>query len=89
MSAQENLVGGWTAYHGLSPEDVKVFNAALAGIVGVVYTPELVSKQIVSGVNYRFQTNASLPGQSHSWQAIVEIYAPLNGEPHVTQIIRV
>ncbi|MBK5542124.1 MULTISPECIES: hypothetical protein [Pseudomonas] len=89
MTAQEHLVGGWTAYHKLTPKDQEVFKEALAGFVGVNYTPELVSTQVVNGTNYRYQTKATLPGSSSSWQAIVEIYAPINGKPHITQIHRI
>lgn len=40
MSAQENYVGvgGWTAYHELTPKDHAVFKEALEGFVGVQYT---------------------------------------------------
>lgn len=89
MSAQENLVGGWTAYHALTPKDKEVFKEALAGFVGVNYTPEEVATQLVNGTNYRYKTKATLPGSSDSWQAIVEIYAPINGKPHITQIHRI
>lgn len=89
MSAQENLVGGWTPYHELTPKDQEVFKQALEGFVGVHYTPELVSSQIVNGTNYRYKAEATQPGSPNSWQAIVEIYAPINGKPHITQIIRI
>ncbi|BAV75181.1 hypothetical protein [Pseudomonas chlororaphis] len=89
MSAQENFVGGWTPYHKLTPKDQEVFKEALAGFVGVQYTPELVSTQVVNGTNYRYQSKATLPGSSESWQAVVEIYAPIKGKPHITQIHRI
>lgn len=89
MSAQENLVGGWTPYHELTPKDQEVFDVALAGLVGVHYTAELVSTQVVNGTNYRYQAKATQPGSPNSWQAVVEIYAPINGKPYVTQIIRI
>lgn len=57
--------------------------------MGVNYTPELVSSQLVNGTNYRFQCKATLPGSTSTWQAIVEIYAPINGKPHITQIHRI
>jgi hypothetical protein len=89
MSAQENVVGGWTTSHELTPKDQAVFKEALEGFVGVQYTPETVSTQVVAGTNYRFQAKASQPGSPASWKSIVEIYAPLNGKPHITQIIRI
>ncbi|AZC37567.1 MULTISPECIES: hypothetical protein [Pseudomonas] len=89
MSAQENFVGGWTPYHELTPKDREVFKEALAGFVGVNYTPEKVSTQVVNGTNYRYLSKATVPGSSDSWQAVVEIYAPIKGKPHITQIHRI
>lgn len=82
-------VGGWTPYHELTPKDQAVFKEALEGFVGVQYTPETVSTQVVAGTNYRYHSKAQQPGSPASWAAIVEIYAPLEGKPHITQIIRI
>ena len=86
---KETIVGGWTAYHPLTKEDQLVFDEALAGFVGVSYTPETVSTQIVAGINYRFKCSATLVGpEPISWEAIVEVYAPLEGKPHITGITK-
>ncbi|UMZ09198.1 hypothetical protein I9018_16720 [Pseudomonas sp. MPFS] len=89
MTAQEHSVGGWTPYHPLTTEEKKVFEEAIAGVIGVKYVPKEVSSQVVNGTNYRYLTVATLPGSSGSWNAIVEIYAPIKGKPHITQIIRI
>ncbi|MGY2289593.1 hypothetical protein ACW9H6_07800 [Pseudomonas sp. SDO528_S397] len=91
MSAQEKHVGagGWTPYYELTSEDKKVFDQALEGFVGVTYTPETVSTQVVAGKNYRYYSKAQQPGSPGTWTAIVEIYAPPQGKPHITQIIRI
>lgn len=89
MSAQATLVGGWSVYHPLTPEDQLVFNEALSGFVGVHYEPSEVSTQLVNGTNYRFKCNASVPPADVIWQAIVEIYKPINGKPHIVSIIRI
>ncbi len=90
METQELVVGGWTKYHALTPEDQKVFDEAMGGIIGVNYKPQEVSTQIVNGKNYRFKCLASLPGGSQVvWEAIVEIYAPIEGQPHVVSIHRI
>ncbi len=86
---KETIVGGWTAYHALTAEDKKVFEEALAGFVGVTYTPQAVSTQIVAGTNYRFKCIASMPPSNVIWEAVVEIYAPLEGKPHITNITKV
>lgn len=90
MSTQETQLGGWTPYHPLTPNDQKVFDEAMKGFVGVNYKPELVSTQVVAGINYRFKCQASLPQGGTIWEAIVEIYAPLGGlPPHVIGITRI
>ncbi|WP_449388458.1 hypothetical protein [Chryseobacterium lineare] len=86
---EQALVGGWTAFHPLTPEDKKVFEEAMHGFVGVVYTPLEVSTQVVNGVNYRYKCNASMPPSEVIWQAIVEIYQPIDGKPHVVGITRI
>lgn len=86
---KETLVGGWTAFHPLTPEDQKVFDEAMKGFVGVIYTPFEVSTQLVNGTNYRYKCTASIPPAEVIWQAIVEIYKPIDGQPHVVAITRI
>ncbi|WP_299122181.1 hypothetical protein [uncultured Tenacibaculum sp.] len=88
LTENQTVVGGWSPYTALTPEDRKVFDEAMAGLVGVNYTPEQVSKQVVAGINYRFKCEASMPPSMAVWQAIVEIYQPLDKKPHVVGIIR-
>jgi hypothetical protein len=88
MSNLETLLGGWTPYHDLTPEDVVVFDEAMHGFVGVVYTPTAVSTQVVAGTNYRYKCTASMPPAEVIWEAIVEIFKPLNGKPYITGIVR-
>ncbi|MDR6517289.1 hypothetical protein [Chryseobacterium camelliae] len=89
MSETEQLVGGWTKFHPLTAEDQKVFDEAMQGFVGVKYTPQEVSTQLVNGTNYRFKCEASMPPAMVIWQAVVEIYQPINGQPHVVGITRI
>lgn len=83
------MVGGWTPYRSLKPEDAAVFKTAMAGFVGVHYTPGSVSTQVVAGENYHFKCMASIPPTDVMWEAIVEIYQPLKGPAHITGIHRV
>lgn len=83
------VVGGWTTYHPLTPADRQVFDEAMKGFVGVSYNPQSVSTQVVAGKNYRFRCLASMPPAEVVWEAIVEIYQPLNGAPHITSITRI
>ncbi len=91
MSTQEQelVVGGWTKYHALTPKDKKVFDEAMSGFVGVKYTPNEVATQLVNGTNYRFKCTASMPPSDVVWEAIVEIYAPIKGAPHVVSIHKI
>ncbi|WP_415325502.1 hypothetical protein [Chryseobacterium sp. MMS23-Vi53] len=89
MSIQELVAGGWTKYHTLTPKDQEVFNEAMEGFVGVKYTPQEVSTQVVNGTNYRYKCIASMPPSEVVWEAIVEIYAPIEGKPHITSIHRI
>ena len=88
METTETLVGGWTSYHPLSPENAEVFKIALAGFVGVTYRPNAVATQVVAGMNYRYKCAASIPPALVIWEAIVEIYQPLEGKPYITGIHR-
>ena len=86
----ENLTGGWTSYHKLTNEDQSVFDEALYGFVGVSYSPNSVSTQVVAGTNYRFKCTASMPPAEVVWEAIIEISQPLGeGKPYITGITRI
>jgi len=84
------MTGAYTAYRTeISKEEMNVFNTAIKGIVGVKYTPLTVSTQVVSGINYRFFCNAiGIYPNALNEGAIVEIYQPSNGIPHITSIRR-
>ena len=58
------------------------------GFMGVKYSPNAVSTQVVAGTNYRYDCMASMPPYEVVWKAIVEIFAPLNGKPYLVGIIR-
>lgn len=78
--------GGWTSYREVTKEDQRVFNEAMEGFVGIAYEPIKVSTQVVAGINYRFICKASLPGSEGAWEAVVQIYEPLEGKPYITKI---
>lgn len=86
--SNESLVGGWTGYGPLTPEDKRVFEETMEGFVGVHYTPEKVSTQLVNGTNYRYLCDANIPVMPLTWQAIVEIHAPIKGKPFIMSIHR-
>ncbi|HEX3983930.1 MAG TPA: hypothetical protein VHX12_09580 [Acidisoma sp.] len=82
----ETLAGGWTPWRDLSAEDLNVFHEAMQGFVGVKYTPEKVSTQVVAGTNYRFRCEAAPLTHPIIYTAVVQIYAPLDGKPYITHI---
>lgn len=86
--AEKAITGGYSRFTTrISKKASKVFDKALQGLVGVGYTPLAVSTQVVAGTNYRFFCNARgvYPGALNEG-AILDIYKPLKGPPHLTQI---
>ncbi|MBI1836100.1 MAG: hypothetical protein HYR91_02420 [Flavobacteriia bacterium] len=83
----KSILGGWSLYRELNVNDLTVFNEALNGLVGVKYTPQLVSTQIVAGENYKFKCLAQ-PSviEMTQYEAIIHIFKPLSGMPFITHI---
>lgn len=81
------LAGGWSHYEKPTEQDLAVFEEAIHGLIGVRYEPQLVSRQVVAGMNYRFRCIAtSSTREPIQYEAIVQIHAPLDGKPFVTHI---
>lgn len=86
---KQNPVGAWTPNRPLEDEDLKVFEQAINGLVGVQYTPLEVSTQLVAGTNYRFICRAKMiTATPVEFNAEVCIFKPLQEDPCITQIIR-
>jgi hypothetical protein len=84
-------LGSWTPYSAsISADAQKVFNDVTSVIMGVKYSALAVATQVVSGINYSFFCNAKgvYPGATND-AALVKIYAPASGTPHITEIRRV
>lgn len=83
-----SITGGWTDYTcPISKEAQKAFDKAFEFFTGVKYTPVAYASQVVNGVNYSFFCNALgiYPG-AIGYPALVDIYQPFEGDPHITQI---
>jgi hypothetical protein len=83
------IPGGWTVYTtNISNEAKQVFEKAM-NLVGVKYEPLAVATQVVAGTNYSFFCNSKgvYPGAINEG-AMVEIYQPVNGVPHITSITK-
>ena len=85
------MTGAWSEYScQISKEAEAAFKSAMNGFVGVNYTPVAFAQQVVAGMNYSFFCNAKVvyPNAPNE-AAIVNIYQPLNGPAHITQIQRI
>ena len=87
----ETLVGAWGNFSfTITPQAKNVFDHALRGLTGVQYTPLAFAFQVVSGLNYCFLCEGKIvyPGQPEL-AALIYVYAPLEGGPHITGITRI
>ncbi|MEA9413021.1 MULTISPECIES: hypothetical protein [unclassified Flavobacterium] len=89
LENHEPILGGWTDFRKPTAADLLLFKQALEGYVGVKYIPTAVATQVVAGINYRFRCTASIPPSEIAYEAIVKIFKPLVGDPHVVKITRI
>lgn len=80
------LLGAFTEPRPVTPEDLEVFEAAIAEYdpstdsqARPVYVPTSVSTQVVSGVNYLFECDDNTPGADRPKIQIL-VYRPLPGQ---------
>lgn len=77
---QQGVVGGYSAPHNLSDEELAIFEQATSGLQGVEYKPMNVATQIVAGVNYRFLCKARRVEQGGKrYYATIVVHKPLAG----------
>ena len=87
--AEREIVGGWTEEDGAITDEMKeLFDKAFGQLIGVSYKPiRLISTQLVSGKNYKFLCEATLPGQnSDPVMKVVTIYVDLQGNTSILSI---
>ncbi|OPX54301.1 hypothetical protein SAMN02745127_03018 [Oceanospirillum multiglobuliferum] len=83
--------GGWSEFSSdINADQMKVFQSAMEGLLGVQYSPVAVAQQVVAGMNYKFFCNAKevYPGAGNE-AAMVSISLPVNQHPVITDISRV
>ena len=84
------LMGGWSEFTDLAPEDEEVFKQVIGLEKGVDYKVFKVSKQIVNGTNYRFICEGNpVVKDSNIFPAIVKVYQLVNGNAVLTGIERI
>jgi hypothetical protein len=90
MAAAAQVPGGYGPFEPVDAKTKAVFDKAMSGLLGVGYTPLIVSTQVVAGTNYLFMCNAKVvaPGTS-AYPVEVIIFQPLNGQPHLISVKRV
>jgi len=85
------MPGGWTAFDfTITKEAQAVFDTALKNFVGVGYTPLCVATQVVAGTNYCFLCKGKVVyPEAPDIVVKLYIYKPLQGAPHISQIVQV
>jgi hypothetical protein len=74
-------IGGWSPFSTPTHEDLNIFNEAMQGNIGVTFTPQQVSTQLVHGMNYKFKCKAITTGTQKPTTLLVmiQIFAPADG----------
>ena len=87
MPEAKPAIGAYGPFEPLNSKTKDVFERATKGLLGVSYTPLIVSTQVVAGTNYLYMCNARAvyPGATpHPVEVI--IFEPLEGPPHITSV---
>jgi predicted secreted protein len=87
--AGKNLAGGWSQFAPPESQERDLFLASVPKI-GVNYTPLLVTRQTVNGVNYVFLANAkAVTPDAREYAVVVRLYADTSGTTAVQEIKRI
>lgn len=84
---KEELVGGFTAFRDVTPEELELFKEA-TGTGDIILTPESVATQVVAGINYLFNCTSKNNITGAEGRCKVKIYKNLQGELTVTEITK-
>ncbi|MCQ2120884.1 MAG: hypothetical protein MJY78_03510 [Fibrobacter sp.] len=83
-SATNAIVGSYSGYRELSEDEKSFFEEVVKGYEKELFDPELVSTQVVAGINYRFL--CSMKDGNATSKVIVTIYKPLSGDSKITSV---
>jgi hypothetical protein len=89
-SAAAQSIGGWSGFNfNLTPDAKKVFDKAVT-LVGVRYTPLAFAHQMVKETSLCYLVKGAIvvPGNPE-FAALIYVYQPPQGEPHITAINRI
>lgn len=88
--AGEDIVGGFQELedHTLTDEYKEIFEKAMEGYTGMNFEPlEILAKQVVAGMNYRFLVNATaVVPNAETVKKIVTVYQDLSGNCSITNV---
>lgn len=89
MTVQPSPIsGGWSKFRTITVADLMIFHEAICD--GVQYQPLAVRTQVVAGTNYVFFCNVKVAAPGTDWyQAMVQIFMPLKGEPSLVKVTRI
>lgn len=81
--ANTSLVGGFNKSTKLTSDEKKLFKEVMRSHPGLELTPQKVCRQVVAGINYRFECI-----DTNKKQVMVVVYQPLpgNGDARITSI---
>ncbi|WP_110972102.1 MULTISPECIES: hypothetical protein [Pseudomonas] len=86
MTAQAQIVGGWTPLHALDSNEQAIFDKVTSQLIGATYKALEVRSQVVNGIKYQYVANQSIPGYEGTSRVAVEVYAPAGGNPSIISI---
>jgi hypothetical protein len=92
MSVTTGLgVGAWGGISfTITPEAKNVFDQSVKDLRGVQYTPLAFAIQVVNGLNYCFLCGGKVVSpETTEFAALIYVYAPPEGDPHITGITRI
>jgi len=88
QTTEAPIAGGYSEDRDVTEDDLAIFNEAMAGLVGVEYTPVKVSTQVVAGMNYRFTCTAkAVTPDAVEETKTVNIFKPLDGPAELVDIV--
>lgn len=83
----EGMMGAWSDYHKLTPNEQNVFDEGMEGFAGVAYSPVAAATQVVNGENYSFFCNATtVTEKPEHFPAIVDMYKKPGEVAEITDI---
>ena len=86
----ENRVGGYSNFKAVTTEEVKIYEKAMNGILGVERKLLAAAKQIVNGTNYAYLCDSKvIAPNAEPYNDLVIIHKPMSGDPQIVEIRKI